>query len=1350
METDDDEIPQDGGLSPRQNVVVQATSSDDNTPIPELPPHTSLAMEEDNRLTDENLGTTVDQSTDGTDNETALCGTQNQNLNAHNESQSMSSSLHETVHSSADNRTTAQSSHNEIDKLSDISETNAQSSINEIEHLNYFSETTAQSCLNESEHHTDVSETNSQSSLNEIEHPSAVTEATDQNFGHVCETGNSTSSSETIAQSSLNEAENPSDVTETTAQSSLNDTQSPSAGIESNAYKYNSLNETENSTAACDDDTNSSQTESEIETDCEDAEDQYTLLKTDNRKVARVTSETESSHSTITETDDQIIEAEDHDNFCEIENQDAIQEAEDLDVPLEADDNLERLPVTEEQNVLEGDDGPEGGDMMKDSNKQMIQVYISWRNGTDDEAASKYIKWHMVSCSFCEGALANWQDHIKSQHQADCSSFNKVDAWSQYEGDLKELSSKETERSSLGQRSTVGHEVKMVDAWTQCEGEKTGKTPVVKECPELLIDSGLIREMNGSNCSNEDSIDKEEASISRNKGTLSEENRTTHTSNDGQSIGNSEADAGKGHASERRPNISCRRKQFHNIRNYMYRCRSPFCSMTFFRKSSLLHHEKTYHDKNVFECGHCKKTFQKKVLYQRHMLLVHTQAQRKSYKNAGALLIHNRSEHAEAMAKKQKSRQSDDSGGVGASKSALEMFCEATDDTVVFRLEGVQNAETQTENPSKKGKKSRKRWTGKWNCNVCSKSFHAPSHLKRHKLTHTRIQECKLCNKLYKNMQGLIRHISIAHPNADQSVDKDEAGERQNRSGDDEDDDLVEVPVRECEVKIERLSTDDLGVLKMEEFGDEDANRNGDAAKTDVDYVVKISRIKSQEMMDMKEDESETEGRKVRPRRKRKQIVTPEVIDIKEEYVDESIYESESDAEEDEEEYVPTRSKRRRKTFGKKKNLKGQVYKCEECDKTFPFKSFYKQHMWIHSDDKVCEICNKVCKNKLSLLRHQRAAHEIVELPLRHLCRSKDCNESFPNKKDRNQHEREVHGGVVGADYKCEECDKTFPFKSVYEQHMWMHSNDKVCDICDKVCKTKATLLRHKRAAHKTEEFKYHCRDNDCNESFPHAKDRTQHEKEAHDDMKVLQTCDECDKTFLFKSHYERHMLIHSDENICDICDKVCKNKLSLLRHKQAAHETEALKYRCRNNDCKESFLYLKDRKQHEIDAHDVAKEIYTCEECDKTFPFKSHYERHILIHSDDNVCDICEKVCKNNLSLQRHRKVVHDGKGGERAKDLPPRYPCRSIDCDKSFAFFRDRGKHEKEVHDGTALQCQVCFQTFSVKSHYDRHMLTHTGSKKCDVCDKVCKNIISLQKHKKMHTQGKAMCQYCGKSVL
>ncbi|XP_072042326.1 uncharacterized protein [Amphiura filiformis] len=407
----------------------------------------------------------------------------------------------------------------------------------------------------------------------------------------------------------------------------------------------------------------------------------------------------------------------------------------------------------------------------------------------------------------------------------------------------------------------------------------------------------------------------------------------------------------------------------------------------------------------------------------------------------------------------------------------------------------------------------------------------------------------------------------------------------------------------------------------------------------------------------MKGDESETEGRKVRPRRKRKQIVTPEVIDIKEEYVDKSVYESERDAEEEEEEYVPTRSKRRRKTFGEKKNLKGQVYKCEECDKTFPFKSFYKQHMWIHSDNKVCEICNKVCKNKLSLLRHLRSAHE-------------------------------------------------------------------------------------------TEVLKYRCGNNDCNQSFLCLKDRKQHEIEAHDVAKEIYTCEECDKTFPFKSFYKQHMWIHSDNKVCEICNKVCKNKLSLLRHLRSAHETEVLKYRCGNNDCNKSFLYLKDQKQHEIEAHDVAKEIYTCEECDKTFPFKSVYERHILIHSDDNICDICKKVCKNNLSLQRHKKIVHVGKGGDRAKDVPLRYPCRSINCDKSFVYLRDRAKHEKEVHDGTALQCQVCFQTFSLKCLYDRHMLTHTGRQKCDVCDKVCKNVLNLQKHKKMHTQGKAMCQYCGKT--
>ena len=54
-----------------------------------------------------------------------------------------------------------------------------------------------------------------------------------------------------------------------------------------------------------------------------------------------------------------------------------------------------------------------------------------------------------------------------------------------------------------------------------------------------------------------------------------------------------------------------------------------------------------------------------------------------------------------------------------------------------------------------------------------------------------------------------------------------------------------------------------------------------------------------------------------------------------------------------------------------------------------------------------------------------------------------------------------------------------------------------------------------------------------------------------------------------------------------------------------------------------------------------IAKKIYSCQTCDKTFPKKFNHETHMRVHTGDKPykCDICDKLFTQKGHLQVHLK---------------------------------------------------------------------------------------------------------------
>ena len=76
--------------------------------------------------------------------------------------------------------------------------------------------------------------------------------------------------------------------------------------------------------------------------------------------------------------------------------------------------------------------------------------------------------------------------------------------------------------------------------------------------------------------------------------------------------------------------------------------------------------------------------------------------------------------------------------------------------------------------------------------------------------------------------------------------------------------------------------------------------------------------------------------------------------------------------------------------------------------------------------------------------------------------------------------------------------------------------------------------------------------------------------------------------------------------------------------------------------------------------------------------------------------CDICEKVIKNKMILQKHYKLMHGGSRKVHHCDI----------CAKSFSLQNYLKRHIHIVHDGFKdFNCDKCGYAFSTKANLDTH---------------------------------------------
>ena len=339
-----------------------------------------------------------------------------------------------------------------------------------------------------------------------------------------------------------------------------------------------------------------------------------------------------------------------------------------------------------------------------------------------------------------------------------------------------------------------------------------------------------------------------------------------------------------------------------------------------------------------------------------------------------------------------------------------------------------------------------------------------------------------------------------------------------------------------------------------------------------------------------------------------------------------------------------------------------------------------------------------------------------------------NCNKEREDLKEEDDVEEEVNENQDAKEeqlYKCDQCGKSFRWKSRLIKHQISHLP--VGERCHQINKN---------------EYPYKC--DECERRFQWKYRLTKHQR-IHVPFRRTSKCGTCGKLFRGDKSLQKHLLMHRYKPFkCDQCNKAYAEKRLLTQHKRS-HIEKPLK--C--EQCEKRFIWKCRLVKHRL-SH-TRERPHKCEVCGEGFSSKMTLICHQYLHSGEETtkCEHCDKIFTRKDNLRRHqRRGCPVSKCETRAAEGEADFEAAGgTEQDVTAGHNKGTVAEENPSDGGGMHQCDECDQVFSKRSDLRYHFQTQhvellATLKRCTAC-----SAMFIRRHNRAGSQliDPSICDAC-----
>ena len=457
-------------------------------------------------------------------------------------------------------------------------------------------------------------------------------------------------------------------------------------------------------------------------------------------------------------------------------------------------------------------------------------------------------------------------------------------------------------------------------------------------------------------------------------------------------------------------------------------------------------------------------------------------------------------------------------------------------------------------------------------------------------------------------------------------------------------------------------------------------------------------------------------------------------------------------------------------------------YICQTCGKQFKAPMSLGQHMYVHTTGRQfpCDVCGKYYKRESDFRNHVKKYHELFKC--------NDCNKMFVTEKNLVEH-RSKHTGE--KPYSCTHCSKKFVSAKFFKRHVLKHEivTKNFMKNCDETFTSKtveetqnvstenkldlvSTCGKHFDQTKDSEgpveiqlggggEKPYIC--NQCDNQYPDVQSFYRHINRHISSLKRY-TCENCHRTFKYKSRYEDH--ICKETYACTQCDESFKFFRQLERHKIEIH-SHPIASKSLSRDVVVESLSCDDAssnsKPDDCRLESVVKR-FVCNQCGELFCLKIELISHLKIHNDENLRHFrkhksCIKLKRLEDSVLKSKSKIHtetethleDSMLHSKSKIHTEMEMHYCVACDIEFSTYSEAQHHDHKIHKKLYSVCNLCNRVFKQDVFTLHYMKYHVNKNylRCTCCSRQFTEFHSFYRHmNKLHgCLDKHYCNVCNK---